>query len=98
MLDILITLSDLALIIYFPLARISYLIEKIGLNVQNFPLSPYRFTSFYTMKTDALDRFGTKLENRFTKKEITIMMKDAGLINIKFSQTSPFWVAVGEKK
>ena len=49
------------------------------------------------MKTDALDRFGTKLEKRFTKTEISEMMKEADLKNIKFSDKSPFWVAVGEK-
>ena len=50
------------------------------------------------MKTDALDRFGTKLEQRFTKNEIFTMMKDCGLTNIKFSDKVPFWVAVGIKK
>ena len=50
------------------------------------------------MKTDALDRFGTKLEQRFTKDEINEMMLSAGLINIKFSDKIPYWVAVGEKK
>ena len=49
------------------------------------------------MKTDALDRFGTKLEKRFTKMEISEMMKEADLKNIKFSDKFPFWVAVGEK-
>ena len=72
--------------------------EKLGLKVQNIPISSYRNSSLYTMKTDALDRFGTKLENRFTKKEIKIMMNDCGLKNIKFSDEFPFWVAVGEKK
>ena len=50
------------------------------------------------MKTDALDRLGTKLEHRFTKKEILEMMLDCDLVNIKFSEKTPFWVAVGEKK
>ena len=49
------------------------------------------------MKTDALDRFKTKLENRFTKNEILTMMEDCGIINIKFSDKIPFWVAVGIK-
>ena len=50
------------------------------------------------MKTDSLDRFGTRLEQRFTKNEIYKMMKVSGLINIKFSEKSPYWVAVGIKK
>jgi hypothetical protein len=50
------------------------------------------------MRTDSLDRFGTQLEQRFTKIEIEGMMKAAGLTEIKFSNTVPFWCAVGIKK
>ena len=49
------------------------------------------------MKTDALDRFGTRLEHRFTKDEIYRMMDKAGLTEIKFSDKIPYWVAVGIK-
>jgi hypothetical protein len=49
------------------------------------------------MRTDALDRFGTKLEKRFSKKEIQTMMKRSQLKNIKFSKQPPYWVAVGTK-
>ena len=50
------------------------------------------------MRTDALDRFGTQLELRYTKKEITIMMKKSELKDIVFSDSNPFWCAVGIKK
>ena len=50
------------------------------------------------MRTDALDRFGTRLEQRFTREEIKDMMKNAGLGDIEFSKSKPFWVAVGFKK
>ena len=50
------------------------------------------------MKTDALDRFGTKLESRYTKLEIKNMMINAGLENITFSNNIPFWIALGYKK
>jgi ubiquinone/menaquinone biosynthesis C-methylase UbiE len=86
-----------AALVYFPLARFSKLMEKIGVDPSNFPLSQYRNNSFYTMRTDALDRFGTRLERRFTKTEINDMMKRSGLENISFSETS-FWTAVGYKK
>jgi len=49
------------------------------------------------MRTDALDRFGTKIEKRFSKKEIEILMKRSQLKNIKFSSKPPYWVAVGTK-
>lgn len=87
----------IALAIYFPLARTSFYMEKLNLNVSNFPLSSYKNLSFYTMRTDALDRFGTRLEQRFTRDEIKIMMENAGLENIKFSNSKPYWVAVGYK-
>jgi SAM-dependent methyltransferase len=87
----------IAVVIYFPLARASFLMEKLNLNVNNFPLSSYKNLSFYTMRTDALDRFGTRLEQRFTRNEIKNMMEKAGLENIKFSNSKPYWVAVGFK-
>lgn len=72
-------------------------VEKLGVNVDNFPLGAYKNLSFYTMRTDALDRFGTRLEQRFTRKEINNMMSSAGLDNIEFSSSKPFWCAVGYK-
>lgn len=82
--------------VYFPLARTAKILEKAGANVSSFPLSQYRNNSFYTMRTDALDRFGTRLEKRFTEDEIRTMMEECGLERIKFSETS-FWTAVGYK-
>lgn len=87
----------ISIIIYFPLARLSFLLEKLGINVHNIPLSEYRKKSFYTMRTDSLDRFGTKLEQRFTKKQIKKMMSDAGLGNIHFSNIAPYWCVIGYK-
>lgn len=88
----------IAALVYFPLARCSLLLDKIGVNVESVPLSAYRNRSFYVMRTDALDRFGTKLEQRFTQQQITQMMSEAGLENIVFSNRVPYWCAVGYKK
>ncbi len=88
----------ISLLVYFPLARVSFLLEKSGVNVNTIPLSAYRNCSFYTMRTDALDRFGTRLEKRFTKAQIRQMMLIAGLEDIKFSENVPYWCAVGTKK
>ncbi len=92
-----ITTNFIATIIYLPMARLALLGEKIGLNVDNWILSSYRKTSFYTMRTDSRDRFGTPLEKRFTRSEIKKMMQDAGLDDIQFSNRFPFWCAVGKK-
>lgn len=88
----------IACFVYWPLARMAKLAETLGFNVANFPLSSYRNWSFYVMRTDALDRFGTRLEQRFTKMEIKGMMESAGLENISFSEELPFWCAVGYAK
>jgi len=88
----------IAVFIYFPLARSALIGEKLGLNIRQWPLSSYRRTSFYTMRTDSRDRFGTPLEHRFTRDEIRLMMRSSGLKDIKFSEKFPFWCAVGTKK
>jgi ubiquinone/menaquinone biosynthesis C-methylase UbiE len=85
----------LALIVYLPLAKLAWALERFGINTRNFPLSSYRNMSFYTMRTDALDRFGTRLEKRFSREEIKAMMEKAGLERVVFSESEPFWCAVG---
>lgn len=84
-------------LVYFPLARIASGFEKIGISVENVPLSAYRHRSFYAMRTDALDRFGTRLERRFSRNEIEVMMTRAGLSNISFREHVPYWCALARK-
>ncbi len=88
----------IAALIYLPLTRFAILCEKIGFDVSNFPLSYYRHYSFYTMRTDALDRFGTQLEKRFSRNEVMQLMESCGLRDVSFSNRAPYWVAVGYKK
>jgi SAM-dependent methyltransferase len=89
--------SMIAGLVYWPLARTALLLEKLGLKVDGVPLAPYRANSFYTMRTDALDRLGTRLEQRFTRAQIAAMMAAAGLENVRFSDEVPYWVAVGTR-
>lgn len=88
----------IAATIYYPLARLSGVLARMGLKVDGLPLSAYRAQSFYVMRTDALDRFGTRLEQRFTASQIRRMMERAGLDQITFSDSVPFWCALGYKK
>ncbi|SVC03124.1 uncharacterized protein METZ01_LOCUS255978, partial [marine metagenome] len=88
----------IALLVYFPLARFSLILEKLGVNVQGIPLSYYRNRHYYFMRTDALDRFGTRLEKRFSRQDITSMMTEAGFTDIQFSDNRPFWVCLARKK
>jgi ubiquinone/menaquinone biosynthesis C-methylase UbiE len=82
---------------YFPLARAAAMLERLGIDVEGLPLSYYRNRSLYVMRTDALDRFGTRLEQRFTAGQIRRMMTAAGLKNVRFGEAAPFWCAVGER-
>jgi SAM-dependent methyltransferase len=88
----------LALGVYYPLARLSLLAERSGFSPQNIPLAYYRHHSVYTMRTDARDRFGTPLEQRFTRDEIQLMMESAGLRDIQFAERAPYWCGIGFKK
>ena len=87
----------IAFLVYLPLATISRILEKLGFTVESVPLSYYRRHSLYTMRTDARDRFGTPLEQRFTRCQIKHMMERSGLVNVCFSEAAPFWCAVGRK-
>jgi len=87
----------IAALIYWPLARAASAAERLGRPVGNWPLAEYRYRSFYSMRTDALDRFGTRLEQRFTRDEIERMMQASGLEDIQFRDGPPFWVACGSK-
>ena len=91
------TSDMIAALIYLPLARISQGMHWLGFEVDSFPLSYYRDKSFYTMRTDARDRFGTPLEQRFSKTEIQQMLEFAGFENIQFSEGRPYWVALAYK-
>ena len=93
------TVTDLiAFLVYWPLSRVSRILEKIGFSISSLPLSYYRHSSVATLRTDSRDRFGTPLEQRFTKMEIRKMMQKAGLVEIVFSDREPFWVALGRKE
>lgn len=81
--------------VYFPLARAAALAERRGRDVGGWPLSQYRHMSFYVMRNDARDRFGTRLEKRFTQAEIRELMLGAGLDRVTFRYGEPYWTAIG---
>lgn len=87
----------IGLLVYWPLSRLALVLESIGRNVSGLPLSFYRRLPLETLRWAALDRFGTALEQRFTRAEMTAMMTEAGLVDIRFNETEPYWVAIGRK-
>lgn len=90
--------AGIAATVYWPLARLARLGERLGLDTGSVPLSAYKHSSFYTMRTDSLDRFGTRLEHRFLRQEIASMMEAAGLEHIRFHEGIPYWVACGRRR
>jgi hypothetical protein len=83
----------IAACVYRPAARLAGRLPGL----RHLPLAHYRNLSYYTMRTDALDRFGTRLEKRFSRKEMASLMQLGGLRDITFHESFPYWVAVGYK-
>jgi SAM-dependent methyltransferase len=94
-------LSELiALFVYMPFVIFARLVKSFGGSeiYESLPLAYYVDKSFYIIRNDSLDRFGTPLEQRFTKKEITNMLEVAGMKNIVFSEQQPYWHVIAQKK
>jgi hypothetical protein len=90
--------SVIAATVYLPLARLAALAEARGRDVTSFPLSYYRRRSFYVMRTDALDRFGTRLEQRYTRQQVLRMLTAAGFTDVVFHTSVPYWTACAIKR
>jgi 2-polyprenyl-3-methyl-5-hydroxy-6-metoxy-1,4-benzoquinol methylase len=89
----------IALTIYWPMARISKVATKFGVDNSNLPLHHYADFPFVFLKNDALDRFGTRIENRFSKVEIEYMLARAqfNIRTLKFSEFEPFYTFLIQK-
>ncbi|HMJ48528.1 MAG TPA: class I SAM-dependent methyltransferase [Ferruginibacter sp.] len=89
----------LAIFIYMPLILWVRLLALMGLKnlATKMPLAAYNNKSFFVIRNDALDKFGTSLEQRFSKKQVVKMMRNCGLDNIVVSPLSPFYHAIGKK-
>lgn len=90
-----ITSQIVATVAYWPLARAARLAAGLGIDNRHFPLEYYADKPFYVMRTDALDRLGTRIEWRFSQADMRALMQRAGLTNVTFSGRPPFWCAVG---
>ncbi|HSN61515.1 MAG TPA: class I SAM-dependent methyltransferase [Ferruginibacter sp.] len=89
----------LAVILYMPFVYLSRLLSFLGFKKlgKKIPLSDYADKSFFIIRNDSLDRFGTTLEQRFSKHQVIELMEKSGLKNIVVSPASPYYHAVGEK-
>ena len=84
--------------IYWPLARAASVAARAGLQADRLPLSSYRDARLGNMRMAALDRFGTGVEQRFSRAAIRAMMDRCGLDQIRFQDGPPYWVAIGRKR
>lgn len=87
----------MAFTVYWPLARLARAAEAIGLPAASMPLASYRRLSLYTMRTDARDRFGTRLESRFSRAQVTAMLSQAGLVRVEVPEAHPYWTGLGRR-
>lgn len=89
----------LAYFVYVPLIYFGKFMKILGLSQlsKKMPLSAYQNKSIFIIRNDALDRFGTSLEQRFTKNEIISMMESCGLKNIIIPEGPVYWCALGQK-
>lgn len=89
----------IALLTYWPLARISRVLVNLRLDTlaDALPLAFYRDLSFSVMLNDSLDRFGTRIERRYTRTEMESLMTQCGLEQVSFSSRRPYWHAVGHR-
>ncbi|MBC7947563.1 MAG: class I SAM-dependent methyltransferase [Chitinophagaceae bacterium] len=91
--------DGLAVVLYMPFVGAGRLFRKMGFKklANRIPLSIYQDQPFYIIRNDSLDRFGTKLEQRFSRIQVAEMMAKAGLKDIVVSPGMPYWHAVGTK-
>jgi SAM-dependent methyltransferase len=94
-----ITCDILAVVLYMPFVITARFFNLIGSRrfAKKIPLSDYANKSFFIIRNDTLDRFGTRLERRFSKKQVEEMMRQSGLDNIVVSPSSPYHHAIGKK-
>lgn len=93
------TCDIIAVFVYLPLVSVSRFLSWAGMKkmAKKIPLADYGNKAFFVMRNDALDRFGTRLEQRFTRKQVEEMMSVSGLEEIVISDGTPYWHGVGKK-
>ncbi|MBC7451886.1 MAG: class I SAM-dependent methyltransferase [Cytophagales bacterium] len=91
----------LAVLFYLPFTLLCKALLKLNVSsriIDKIPLSWYADKSFHIIRNDSLDRFGTPLEQRFSKQQIRTMLMGAGCVDLVFGEKAPFWRVVARKK
>ena len=88
----------IAVTVYLPFVALTRFVQLFSeAAAKKVPLSYYADKPWKVIRNDSLDRFGTPLEKRFSKKEITEMLNKAGMQDIRFSDNEPYWHVVAKK-
>jgi hypothetical protein len=85
----------IALAVYWPLARLSTALWRLGLGrfAENLPLGHYKDSSMRLMAGDAFDRFATPIERRYSRSAIRAWLAHYGF-GVRFSDSTPYWVGL----
>ena len=90
----------IAFTVYLPFVSLARVLKNVFPKsdfYKKVPLSYYHNKSLTIIRNDALDRFGTPLEKRFSRAQIEVMLKEAGFTGIVFSESTPFWHCIAQK-
>lgn len=91
----------IALTVYWPLIQFGSLLRAIGLRhaARQVPLHEfYAGKSFRSLFNDSVDRFATCVEFRFTRAQIQEMFAKVGIMQVRFSDTTPYWKVLAVKR
>jgi hypothetical protein len=83
----------IAITVYMPLVLLVRGLKSVGVQERIYgriPLSAYHDKSLFVIRNDARDRFGTRLEHRFSKAQVRQMMENCGLTDITFGERGGF--------
>jgi SAM-dependent methyltransferase len=90
----------IAVAVYLPLIGLASLVRCVSPGSRAYealPLHYYVDKPLKIVRNDALDRFGTPLERRFSKDEIAHMLAAARLEDVSFGDAMPRWRVVARK-
>jgi SAM-dependent methyltransferase len=89
-----------AVAIYAPLVAVATVMKRLLPHsgaYQSVPLHSYVGKPWKIIRNDALDRFGTPLERRFSKADIAAILETNGLTGIRFGDEMPRWRVVARR-
>jgi SAM-dependent methyltransferase len=88
----------IAIGVYLPLVSLARGMKAVGIRLwERMPLAYYHDKTYRIMRNDALDRFGTAREQRFTRTQIITLLHEAGFRNVRFSEGPPYWHGIAQR-